>query len=57
MVFPEEAVALTESVALVFVHVMLPDALQLTVGVLTLDCSVVLDVAVQPLPDCVTVTV
>lgn len=57
MVFPEEAIAVAESVVLELVHVIAPAALQLTVGADTLDCNVVEAEAVHPLPDCVTVTV
>jgi hypothetical protein len=54
---PEEAVAVAAKVALLFVQVIDPDALQLTVGVVALEANVVLELAVHPLPDCVTVTV
>lgn len=57
IVLPEEATALAESVVLELEQVMFPLGLQLINGVETLDCNVVDAEAVQPLPDCVTVTV
>lgn len=57
MVLPDDAVAFADSVVLELVHVMLPAALQLTVGVDISVTTVAVADEVQPLTDCVTVTV
>jgi hypothetical protein len=51
MVFPVDGDTVAERVADALVHVIAPLTLQLTTGFDTFDCKVVLEEAVQPLPD------
>ena len=57
MVFEPEAVAVAFNVVEVLVQVIVPAGLQETVGLVLFTPSVVDAEAVQPLPDCTTVTV